>query len=538
MLGIVLMLVGIGLRTIWAPPETMTARTAQDVPASALTVLEPGVLEDRSGPVQVRAEGEGALLLAVGRAGDVDAWVGDATVTRLEADGTDLRAETAGDAADVPSPAGSDLWVVEETGDGAVEYSYTPPAEGSWKVLLASDEPAAPITVEVSWDNDSTNPLALPLIVLGALIAVLGAALAFLPGRGPGGRRASAGPAGQAPERRQSVGTLQRRALRPAAAAAALVLTAVPAAGATAAETESAPAAPAVLDSQLQRILDDVSATVEEADAAADPAILRARVGGAALAMREANYAVRAKAADQPAAPPVAAEPVRARLVQASGGEWPRQLLAVTQAEQAQVPQVLMLVQQAPRENYRLVSAVGMLPGTTFPAVPAAGTGVDAVAADQGEDLVLSPAGAMDAVADALTNPEGSNAGTFAENTFAEAVTRFQSEVTSNPENEFADITFRHAAEQERTHALRTSDGGAVVTGYMLHTYSSAPREAGDSVNLEGTVYERLTGETSTDAGIDVRYGEAVLLYLPPAGGGGQAQVIGAAQQLLDAELK
>ena len=539
-LGVVLMLIGIGLRTVWAPPETATARSAEDTPASALTVLEPEVLQDRSGPVRIKATGEGNLLLAVGRDDDVDAWVADAAVTRLSGDGEALAGERTEGESEVPFPAGSDLWVVEETGEGTVEYAYEPPAEGSWKVLLASESGQAPTAVEVSWDNDSTNPLALPLIVLGALVAVLGAALGFLPGRGSGGRRAADAPAGSRPPReKEEAGTAQRRALRPAAALAALALAAVPAAGASAAEDEQPAAAPVVLDSQLQRILEDVSATVEAADAASDPAALEARVAGAALAMRTASYEVRAKAPDLPAQLPVAAEPVRARLVESTdAGEWPRRLLAVTQAEGQQVPQVLMLVQDSARQNYRLTSAVGMLPGTTFPPVPAAGSGVDAVAADSAEGLGLSPSAAMDAVADALTNPEGANADTFAENTFAEAVTRFQSEVTANPENEFATISFQHTAEQNQTQALRTADGGAVVTGYMLHNYSSSPREAGDSINLRDTVYETLTGEAVTDTGIDVRYGEAVLLYLPPADSGEQAQVIGAAQQLLNAVLK
>ena len=150
----------------------------------------------------------------------------------------------------------------------------------------------------------------------------------------------------------------------------------------------------------------------------------------------------------------------------------------------------------------------------------------------------MAPQAAVDALADALTNPEGGNKTTFAPNSFAEAVTTFQAEVTSNPANEFATITFSHSPVPADTRALRTADGGAIVFGYMSHSYSSVPREAGDSINLEGTIYETLTGEKNTEAGIDVAYGEAVMLYVPPAGGTEPVEVVGAAQQLLSATLK
>lgn len=77
-----------------------------------------------------------------------------------------------------------------------------------------------------------------------------------------------------------------------------------------------------------------------------------------------------------------------------------------------------------------------------------------------------------------------------------------------------------------------------MVFGYLDHTYSSVPEGPGDSIALEGTVYETLTGEESTEEGIDVRYGEAVMMYVPAAGSDQKITVIGAAQQLLSAELR
>jgi len=562
-LGVLIMLVGIGQRTFWAPPETVTAQAPADAGAAPVTVLDAGLLASRAdgAEITVRSEGDAGAFLAVGRASDVDAWIGDAAVTRVSSGEKDsLAAETTEGEDTVPNPAGSDLWVNEETGEGEISYSWTPPAQGDWSVLIASDgTAAAPTDITVSWANDEGTPFAVPLIVAGALIAVLGLALAFIARSNggtppaPGSRRAvresDTAAMRTVAKRGQSTGVSRFSAggaptvhrglagMLTAALAGGLALAMVPGAASATQEGSTEASQPVVLDSQLTRILGSVAGTVQEADAAKDASLLKERAGSTALSLREANYAAAAKAPDTKAPAAVAASPLLTDMV-SSGTDFPRTVVAVTQGEDNTVPQALMLVQASPRENYKLVSAIQMLPGTTFPQPPSDGAGVSAAAADSGEGLILSPQGAVDALADALTNPDGSHKDTFAANSFAEAVTTFQSKVTSNPDNEFASISFKHTPVAEDTRALRTADGGAIVFGYMSHSYSSVPREAGDSINLEGTIYETLTGQKNTEAGIDVTHGEAVMLYVPAAGSQDQVEVIGAAQELLSAKLK
>jgi hypothetical protein len=220
-----------------------------------------------------------------------------------------------------------------------------------------------------------------------------------------------------------------------------------------------------------------------------------------------------------------------------TGNEWPRTVVALTQGDANPVPQALVLVQDGPRSNYRLTSSIQMLPGTTF---PTAGSpeGLQELPADSGEGLVASPEDAVAAIADYLTSPDGGNAATFEPNSFADAITSFQSEVVADAGNDSAEITFTHKPVAEYTTAISTGDGGSMVFGYLDHTYSSVPEGPGDSIALEGTVYETLTGEESTEDGIDVRYGEAVMMYVPAAGSDEKITVIGAAQQLLSAELR
>lgn len=291
-----------------------------------------------------------------------------------------------------------------------------------------------------------------------------------------------------------------------------------------------------VLRSQLERILGAVATTVAAADAASDADQLAPRVDGAALDLRAGAYAIGAKDDEAEAPVPVAAEPVLLDMVP-TGSEWPRSVVALTQGDDNPVPQALLLVQESPRENYRLTSAVQMLPGSTFPS-PAAPGATGPVPLDEAGKLATAPQDAVDAIADFLTKPNGKHAETFEENSFAEAITEFQAGVVADPGNKAANITFTHSAQDDHTEALLTGDGGAMVFGYLTHTYSSIPKGARDTIDLKGTVYESLTGEDTSKKGIDVNYGEAVMMYVPPAGSDGTIRVIGAAQQLLSATLR
>lgn len=555
-IGALLMLLGIGQLTFWSPPETVTASVPAGSQAGPVTVIDAGAKAADADDVDITVRSEGTFTLAVGRAGDVDAWVGDAAhlrVTGITEDGLDTTF-TEGEET-VPNPSGSDLWTSEETADGSVTYRWLDPAEGEWSILLAADgENPAPTDISVTWPNDATTGWAVPLIVIGALAIVLGIALFFVtPKRS---RRAAEG--SRAHQRRLETRKKPNRAggasFGVAVVAAGLTVSGAGLAHASTSDPSPAPssdpsstasataeataeaAPPVLLESQLERILASVATVVAEGDAASDAELLEPRVAEAALALRTANYDVRSQASDVPEPTPVAAEPVLTTMV-SSETSWPRTVVALTQSDENPVPHALVLVQADPRSNYQLSAAIQMLPGTTFPASDGA-AGVDEVPVDDAGELALAPQAAMDAIADFLSEPDGDNAETFEANSFADAITSFQADVVADPGNDSADITFVHESDEDFTHALSTSDGGAMVFGYLNHTYSSVPRGAGDSIDLDGTVYESLTGETSTDEGIDVRYGEAVMMYVPAAGSDERIRVIGAAQQLLSAELR
>lgn len=569
--GLLLMLLGIGQRTVWAPAETVTASLAQDTQAAPVTVIEPGARGGTSGPVEVTVDADGPFTLAVGRSSDVEAWVGEAahlSVTDISEE--TLASEYSDGEAIVPDPSGSDLWVSEEPGDGTLTYRWSEPAEGDWSILLAADGTTpAPSQVSVTRPNDRSTPFALPLVIGGALVTVLGIALLFIAPRNRGDRRTDATEGTRAHARRHVRAGTGGTTATMAAAGPVLIVTglvgagsllgiapgmatttpspsATPSSTSTASPTAAATGAPSagseasgppvVVERQLERILDAVASTVADADAAADATRLAPRVVGAALDLRTGSYAVRAKDRNAAAPVPVAADPVLLDMIP-TGAEWPRTIVALTQGDDNAVPQALLLVQETPRKNYRLTSAVQMLPGSTFPSPPAPGA-TGPIPLDASGALAVAPQSAVASIADFLTNPAGANAGTFEENSFAEAITGFQAGVVADPGNTAANITFTHRSQADRTQALLTGDGGAMVFGYLTHTYSSVPKAAGDTIDLTGTVYQALTGTDTSEKGIDVNYGEAVMMYVPPAGSDDKIRVIGAAQQLLSATLR
>lgn len=183
LLGLLTLLAGIGQKTFWAPPETITA-TAPTGTAAPLTVFDEKLRTLHPGTVNIQVKGEGAFLLAAGRPDDVDAWVGKTahnTVTGVSEDGKALQlTHTDGDAT-APSPAGSDLWVSTENASGEMNYSWNAPADGDWSLLLATDgTKPAPSSITITFPNDTSTPWAIPFMVLGALLIIAGGALLVL----------------------------------------------------------------------------------------------------------------------------------------------------------------------------------------------------------------------------------------------------------------------------------------------------------------------------------------------------------------------
>lgn len=568
LLGLLTMLAGIGQLTFWAPAETVTASVPSDTKAAPLTVIDQKLIALHEGPVKIKIQGEGNFIVATGRPDDVEAWVGKTshnTVTGVSQDQKSLEVSTEDGEAAAPTPVGSDLWVNTEEGSGELDYTWNPPAGGEWSLLVASDgTKPAPSSISMTFPNNATTPWAVPLIVLGIIIILAGAALPFI-AKALAGRRKDndddaprdGGETTALPVQSPADGTDRRRTpgaegstLRITAVAGALVATLV---GGTAVAAQAAPASntgspsastsedgdaqPVMLESQLQRILEQVASTVDAADAAKDAAKLAPRVDKMELQVRTANYKIRSAVSAYEARMPVRATKLQSSVI-STKRDWPRTVFALTQGDGNVVPQVLTLVQLSPRENYKLWGTAPLQPGTNFPSFPVPREGTAPAAADDKTGLAYSGNEALGILGEMLTTPDSPNRSKLADgqsSPYIAGALTYQAETVKNGSS--ANFKFTHTPVTNQTVVLRTADGGALVVGRLDFSFEGTPKAAGDKLILEDDSAV-FAGGKETTTGMSLNFAESVAVYIPPAGSSDPMKLVAATRGLVGASFK
>jgi len=428
-------------------------------------------------------------------------------------------------------------------------------------------------------------PWAFPLIVIGAILIVAGAALPFVSkftrGRGRGPRPNGPQVGGNAEtdtgtdketvgedtakEGNKDIigedsgaedtnkGTGAGPALRISLVAAAVVTALVggTAAGAQAAETPSpsgsatagsgsataspAGTVPVLVDAQLKRILDQVAGAVTAGDAARDASKLAPRVDGTELQVRTQNYKIRSQVATHEARMPVRSSKLLGSVI-STQRTWPRTVIALTQGDGNVVPQVLTLVQASPRENYKLKGTSPLQPGTSFPAIPLGGTAQ--LAAGDKSGLQYSGTEAMAALGDRLTKADSAFKDKLVEGTnspYIADVLDYQASTVKSGAN--GNFTFTHTPSPADTAVFRTSDGGAVVVGKLDFDFTSKPKADGDTLTVDKAAAV-LAGGDSTKVGLVQTFSESVAVYIPPAGSTAPMKLVAAVRGLVGASFK
>ncbi|MEO5779983.1 hypothetical protein [Arthrobacter sp. PAMC25284] len=573
LLGLLTLLAGIGQKTFWAPAENITATAPADATAAPLTVFDEKLRTAHGGPVKINVKGEGSFLLAAGRPDDVAAWVGPTahnTVTGLSTDGTALEVSHTDGEATAPSPAGSDLWVTSENASGELSYTWTPPADGEWSLLLATDgTKPAPSSITMTFPNDTSTPWAVPFMVLGILLMAGGALLILKPrsgGTGPDsnrrGSRPAAGrnqptPTAESKSTGSGNGTAQQRRValrvrRPGLAVALLTAAAVAGTG-TIAQASQTPApgpstspetsagdgeaagVPVLLDSQFRRVLEQVAGAVDAGDAAKDAGKLEPRVTDTEMQIRTQNYKIRSQVGAYEARMPVRATKLLTTVV-TNDRSWPRTVLAVTQGEGNVVPQLLTLTQASARENYKLVNSTPLQPGATFPAISRGGT--DSLAPADKSGLLYSGEEALAGLGDRLSSADSAFKDKLVEGESSPYIAdtlAYQADVVASGVN--GTFSFTHKVDPASTAVFRTSDGGALVLGRLDFTFEGTPKAEGDKLTI-GDDAAALAGSKETSTGMVLNFAEVAAVYVPPAGSTDPMRLVAATRGLVGASFK
>jgi hypothetical protein len=533
--------------------------------------------------VHYDAEAEGFTSEVVERdSTDAEADTSDPTVPATpEAPATDAAATDAvPDPAD--SPSGSDLWLDEFTAERTITTTIDVPDDIS--VLLASDGTGpAPDDIMVAWPLDNATPWAGPLLAGGALVFLAGIAL-LISGfvhhrrsRGPR-RNLPTGPRGRGklpsapkpPSLRRSQGT-GRRAVGGAKRIALLPLVVLPAIALSACSSDywptfdqappsSAPATetpvptdaaddaaaetddemePAVTVPQMERIMRSVAVFTTEVDEARDADRLPERFTGPALEARKANYVIRGSIAEHPPLPAIPASPLTLTLPQQATG-WPRTVLTIAKNsdDETVAPTALVLRQESPRENYKVLYATALVPDADVPEVAPASIGAPPINPEF-KGLVMPTGQVAPAYADVLLkgdesqyaplfDPEGDvirqQLGVEGQRAIAEAL----------PDT--ADIAFSNEVGASPTVALATNDSGALVTVSLKQTEKVTPNDGGTIGFEAGAPGAALSGFSEKSAkGVQRVIGIQLMFYVPAVGSDEQIRLLGWSESLIGA---
>jgi hypothetical protein len=289
---------------------------------------------------------------------------------------------------------------------------------------------------------------------------------------------------------------------------------------------DAAPAVPppATTVAQSTRVLDQVGEVLAAGDAAQDPALLAARLSGPALTIRTAEY--QRAVATGGERTPVVIPTVAQTTVVPDTDTWPRTQMVVTeQPADLQAPLLLVLQQTGPREPYRLWAWARLGQGTQMPATAKPEEGSAPVAADDAT-LLLTPTDAVAQYADVLTNGDASAfAATFPADFFRTALLTAREQTVASLQA-VATVSETVAPVADQITALRTADGGAIVVA-QLATVTTATLSQG-SITLNDPFDAALAGRPSVSSNLVRTWTDVVALYVPPAGGAQQVQVLAA----------
>jgi hypothetical protein len=577
--------VGIAQRTVLAPPTQVSA-TASITGGEPFTVIDGKVLNAHPGQQTLYVNGASKRFVAYGRTADVLAWIGSSpyasvrynvktnaltsTVVRPKAADNGATAAPTDGATETTNPAGSDLWLAEFSGANAATTRMSVPSNIS--VIIASDgTKAAPNSVRLVWPLNGSTPWSGPLIVGGGILLVIGLGLYLW---GLYNLRKSRGPRRSGPKmpklpkspRYKPVKALEssskgRRSIRRSAVAVPTVVitalalsgcsadywpsfsgtsspTATQTAGSTASPNPQAGVIPPdVTVPQLKNIIAKISAVTTEADTTLSSAALATRFAGPALALRQANYAIRTKKPDEPALPPIPAETLLATLPEATVA-WPRVVETVIQnsKDPKQAPIALVLVQNTPRDNYMVDYAVSLEPDAKVPDLAPASIGTTTVPPDS-KLLLLPPDDIAAAYGDILLNGAKSKDFSLFEakgDTLRTAVGADYkaSKIASVPAT--ASLAFSSAVGKGTPIAMATNDSGAIVSVELDETETLKVAQAGAEVGA-GAQAAALSGITTSKKGIVSTYGYQLLFYVPPAQSKDKITLLGFAQGLISA---
>ncbi len=561
--------------------QTLRAQADGDIFASYGRTADMEAWLSDASYTHVTLDGDGAVEAAVVEP-EVDATAETETEALAESPTADATTEES--AADEPAtetatgrnPAGSDLWL-DEYQQSDLLIAPLELSEGM-SVLVAADGTApAPETVTVTWPLQTSTPWAGPLIVGGGIVMAVGVFLYILgirhARRARGPRRKGLplpvtepidismdddgkGVISSSPTATRRAISSGRRAFAvvPVVAVSALLFSgcsadAWPQFGSTPTPspttsviTPESQQAPAVTKAQAERILTRIAATVADADAALDGDLADTRLDGAALAVRDTNYKLRAAIADHPAPEPILAKPLKIILPQAYDG-WPRSVIAVADDAESKTSSIMVMTQQDAWSDYQL-SYIGRLEASTsLPKLAPHYIGAAQIEPDS-PFLLLPPDQIATAYADVINKGEESDYYDL----FELEGDQLRASVTADRQrrlDEFnqtaastGSLEFSSAAGPQAPFAMQTVESGAIVAVNINEIDTVKPTNTDAVIKVDGNqTVKALAGADQSATGFATTFTDQVFFYVPGPGSNEKIRLLGYSSDILDAKV-
>ncbi|MFJ4997175.1 glycosyl transferase [Microbacterium sp. NPDC088619] len=302
---------------------------------------------------------------------------------------------------------------------------------------------------------------------------------------------------------------------------------------------------PAVTESQAKRILQEVSTTLSDADAAKDIALAGTRLDGPALTARTTEYALRTALPETPVPAVIPTDDVEVVLPEATD-RWPRTVLLLSKdaADDTVPPVILTMTQQDPWSSYKVTNMAEMSADAVFPEVAAPWLGTSLVP-DDSAFLSLPPSELAATFADIVDAGETSASyGLFDEisQNLAQSIRDSRQAVVQNLADNGAAETSQTAFDiipaDSAPVSMATLDSGAIVAVSLVDTESVTPTSADAVIRFgDNAQAKALTGVTESAKGVTTKYEFQLFFSVPSQGSTEQIRLLAVRQDLLSVEV-
>jgi hypothetical protein len=302
--------------------------------------------------------------------------------------------------------------------------------------------------------------------------------------------------------------------------------------------------APAVTETQAERIIAEISDTVAQADEAKDATLAGTRLEGMVLAERQTNYKLQGAVKGQKAPAAIPAKPIAALLPQQNDG-WPRSVMSIVydKNDETVAPTIMYMTQQNPWAEYKLSYVANLEASAELPGVAPADIGAIQVQPDS-PFLLLEPGLLAGAYADVLDKGDQSQyAGLF-----DLANDNFHTIVSSSRQDRLAafnktgkktgSLTFASAAGTQAPLALATLESGAIVAVNLYETDTVRPTNKDAVIKLtDNPTVKALSGASQSPTGFTTTFSDQLFFYVPGQGSTEKIRLLGYGSNVLSAKV-